>query len=79
AIGTLESKLTGTLDGLSWLSTLTNLQALIIQDNALTGKLSSLHILSHLENLQQLDLNTINNATGELPREIRYLTALTGL
>ncbi|CAI5498494.1 unnamed protein product, partial [Closterium sp. Naga37s-1] len=44
-----------------------------------TGDLSSLHVLSHLEKLQSLTLSSFTNATGEVPREIRYLTALTAL
>ncbi|CAI5990181.1 unnamed protein product, partial [Closterium sp. NIES-65] len=46
---------------------------------AFTGDLSSLHIVSHMRSLQQLRLASLTNATGEIPREIRYLTALTSL
>ncbi|CAI5534953.1 unnamed protein product, partial [Closterium sp. Naga37s-1] len=79
-IGLDGSKLTGTLDGLAWLSSLTNLQTLGLEYlAAFTGDLSSLHILSHLKDLQQLKIISLTNATGEIPREIRYLTALTAL
>ncbi|CAI5502231.1 unnamed protein product [Closterium sp. Naga37s-1] len=44
-----------------------------------TGDLSSLAVLSHLESLQDLTITGLTNATGEIPREIRYLTALTSL
>ncbi|CAI5462040.1 unnamed protein product [Closterium sp. Yama58-4] len=80
AIGVDGSRLTGTLDGLAWLSSLTNLQTLGLEYlAAFTGDLSSLHILSHLRNLQQLNIISLTNATGEIPREIRFLTALTAL
>ncbi|CAI5530876.1 unnamed protein product, partial [Closterium sp. Naga37s-1] len=80
AIGVAGSRLTGSLDGLAWLSSLTNLQTLSLEYlEAFTGELSSLHILSHMRNLQQLTLTSLTNATGEIPREIRYLTALTSL
>ncbi|CAI5480184.1 unnamed protein product [Closterium sp. Yama58-4] len=88
AIGVAGSRLTGTLDGLAWLSSLTNLQSLYALParhpantylEAFTGDLSSLHIVSHMRNLQQLTLASLTNATGEIPREIRYLTALTSL
>ncbi|CAI5459799.1 unnamed protein product, partial [Closterium sp. Yama58-4] len=46
---------------------------------AFTGDLSSLHVLSHLRKLQQLELIEFTNATGEIPREIQYMTALTAL
>ncbi|CAI5503748.1 unnamed protein product, partial [Closterium sp. Naga37s-1] len=80
AIGKRGCSLTGTLDGLAWLSSLTNLQALSLEYlTAFTGDLSSLHILSQLRSLQQLKLSSFTNATGEIPRELQYMTALTSL
>ncbi|CAI6012442.1 unnamed protein product, partial [Closterium sp. NIES-65] len=80
AIGADGSQLTGTYEGLVWLSSLSNLQSLNLFGLAeFTGSLSSLHVVSHLENLQSLTLKSLTNATGEIPREIRYLTALTAL
>ncbi|GJP42382.1 hypothetical protein CLOM_g1951 [Closterium sp. NIES-68] len=80
AIGMDGCRLAGTLDGLGWLSSLSNLQTLRLVGLAdFTGDLSSLHILSHLESIQHLALSSLTNATGEIPREIRYLTALTAL
>ncbi|CAI5498466.1 unnamed protein product [Closterium sp. Naga37s-1] len=80
SIGTDGSQLTGTYEGLTWLSSLSNLQTLNLFGLAeFTGSLSSLHVLSHLENLRSLTLKSLTNATGEIPREIRYLTALTAL
>ncbi|CAI5520922.1 unnamed protein product, partial [Closterium sp. Naga37s-1] len=70
----------GTLEGLAWLSSLTNLQTLSLEYMAfLTGELSSLHFLSHLRSLHQLKVRSLRNATGELPRELQYMTALTSL
>ncbi|CAI5503861.1 unnamed protein product, partial [Closterium sp. Naga37s-1] len=46
---------------------------------AFTGDLSSLHVLSHLRKLEKLELKGLFNATGEIPGEIQYMTALTGL
>ncbi|CAI7878005.1 unnamed protein product, partial [Closterium sp. NIES-53] len=80
AIGSVVgSSFIGTLDGLAWLSSLTNLQILSLQYLAFTGDLSSLHILSHLRSLHQLHVSRLTNATGEIPRELQYLTALTAL
>ncbi|CAI7820567.1 unnamed protein product [Closterium sp. NIES-54] len=80
AMGADGSQLTGTIEGLAWLSSLSNLHTLnLFGLSEFTGDLSSLHILSHLEKLQSLTLSSFTNATGEIPREIRYLTALTAL
>ncbi|CAI7888578.1 unnamed protein product, partial [Closterium sp. NIES-53] len=80
AIGTDGSQLTGTYEGLAWLSSLSNLQSLNLFGLAeFTGSLSSLHVVSYLEKLQSLTLKSLTNATGEIPRAIRYLTALTAL
>ncbi|GJP47927.1 hypothetical protein CLOM_g7097 [Closterium sp. NIES-68] len=68
------------MDGLAWLSSLSNLHALLLVGLAeFTGDLTSLHILSHLDSLQHLTLSSFTNATGDIPREIQYLTALTAL
>ncbi|CAI5991721.1 unnamed protein product, partial [Closterium sp. NIES-65] len=70
----------GTLEGLAWLSSLTNLQTLSLEYLAfLTGELSSLHFLSHLRSLHDLKVRRLRNATGEVPRELQYMTSLTSL
>ncbi|CAI5505047.1 unnamed protein product, partial [Closterium sp. Naga37s-1] len=80
AIGVDGSRLAGSLEGLAWLSSLTNLKTLGLEYlAAFTGDFSSLHILSHLGSLEKLNLLSLTNATGEIPREIRYLTTLTAL
>ncbi|CAI5463038.1 unnamed protein product, partial [Closterium sp. Yama58-4] len=80
AMGADGSQLSGTLEGLTWLSSLSNLHTLKLVGLAdFTGDLSSLHVLSHMGKLQSLTLSSFTNATGEIPREIRYLTALTAL
>ncbi|GJP55207.1 hypothetical protein CLOM_g14181 [Closterium sp. NIES-68] len=80
ALGTDGNTVTGTLDGLAWLSSLSNLQTLFLGYFAeFTGDLSSLHILSHLEKLESLTVTSFTNATGEIPTQIRYMTGLTAL
>ncbi|GJP55208.1 hypothetical protein CLOM_g14182 [Closterium sp. NIES-68] len=80
ALGMDGNKVTGTMDGLAWLSSLSNLQTLFLGYFAeFTGDLSSLHILSHLKSLQSLGIVSFTKATGEIPREIRYMTGLTSL
>ncbi|GJP30110.1 hypothetical protein CLOM_g22344, partial [Closterium sp. NIES-68] len=80
ALGYDGNTVTGTLEGLAWLSSLSNLQTLFLGYFAeFTGDLSSLHILTHLKSLQSLTVTSFTNATGEIPLQIRYMTGLTAL
>ncbi|CAI5509336.1 unnamed protein product [Closterium sp. Naga37s-1] len=73
-------KLTGTYGDLTWLSTLSNLQTLRLTDMVeFKGDLSSLAIISNLRSLRDLRLCSLTNATGQIPRDLRYLTVLTAL
>ncbi|CAI5510445.1 unnamed protein product [Closterium sp. Naga37s-1] len=74
-IGVDGSRLAGTLEGLAWLSSLTNLKTLGLEYlAAFTGDLSSLHILSHLGSLQQLDVSFLRAV--EFPDWVTHLTNL---
>ncbi|CAI6002940.1 unnamed protein product [Closterium sp. NIES-65] len=80
ALGADGCLLTGTVDDLSWLSSLSALHTLHLSALAeVTGDLSSFAMLSHIDTLQDLMLRGFSGATGEIPREIRYMTALTAL
>ncbi|CAI5502211.1 unnamed protein product, partial [Closterium sp. Naga37s-1] len=80
ALGADGCLLTGTVDQLSWLSSLSALHLLRLSGlSEFTGELTSFALLSHLHHLQHLSLIGLSNVTGEIPREIRYLTALTTL
>ncbi|CAI7766811.1 unnamed protein product, partial [Closterium sp. NIES-53] len=80
ALGDDGCELTGTFDGLSWLTTLSNLHTLnLIALSEFQGDLSSLAMLSNLRFLRNLQLSSLTNATGQIPRDLRYLTALTAL
>ncbi|CAI5509870.1 unnamed protein product [Closterium sp. Naga37s-1] len=80
ALGADGCELTGTLDDLSWLTTLSNLHTLgLVALSEFRGDLSSLVTLSNLRSLRNLQLSSLTNATGQIPRDLRYLTALTAL
>ncbi|CAI5498454.1 unnamed protein product [Closterium sp. Naga37s-1] len=78
AMGADGSQLTGTYEGLAWLSSLSNLQSLYALHTATPSSQ-----FTRPDNLLALivpwTLSSLTNATGEIPREIRYLTALTTL